>query len=739
MKSKKNNCFYAIKKLVIKNPNFNPKDILRETDIMIYLDHVNIVKFYGYFNDREKVNKYKEIYQGKQNIKYEMEDKDIICLVLEYIKNGTLEGFYKKHMENNKKNKQFVPIDQTFIIKIFKQLLNTLVYLESKNIMHRDLKPDNILLDDYYNVKISDFGISALFNDLNPENMKKNPDLFSNFSMVGRQDFVPPEIAAGDHRFYDYRADIYCLGLTILCLISIEYPIQLFRDLNTNKVTRDINFNKIHNNYNIYLKQLVLRMSNDNIYLRPNSKEALEELNIIEKFIRNPNKPGYKEYLDRKNSKQFQIKNDININRNINKSNNQNIINNQKFQNNQNNNNFQIYNQENKSNQKYQNQTKHYSDKNVPIIQNINPQIPIYQNKQSFLFNSISKFNNPQNIRSKTMDLSQSTDNIFLIKNDTALIRVLQCLYEIFKNQNSFTQTKFIVNDMKKYKPNISFSLDIINILEIIGKNNSGQININSFNKIIQNFRNILIEKVERFKNNRNKMIPKWIFYEIFSNFNKDIIVNDIPWQNNIIDLLKEPKYLTRNNFPNIYANIEQFKERYRSFFVDTFYFLLLSITKCPKCNNVLNIDTGVSSFFNLYSNVIDNVSNLIKRELFSEDNNYNYNNYYCSKCDINTFGMSHKAFFSNPPFLIIDFYGSTKNLKKLDNEINLTEYSLTNVGPKKYGLYAFICEGENKDYIAYIRNNNYWTRFSENNKVDIVNISSFNIFCPHMAIYRGI
>ena len=749
MKSKKNNNIYAIKKLVINNPNFNPNDILRETDIMINLDHVNIVKFYGYFNDRENINKYKEIYQGKPNIENEREDKSIICLVLEYIKNGTLEGFYKKHMERNK-NGNFVPIDQTFIIKIFAQLLNVLVYLESKNVLHRDLKPDNILLDEYNNVKLSDFGISALFNDLNPKNKFKNPKLFSGFTMVGRQDFVPPEVAAGDHRFYDYRADIFCLGLTMLCLISVEYPIQLLRDINTDQVDRNIVLDKIHNNYNIYLKKLILRMINNNIYLRPKAKEALDELTVIEKYIRNPNKFSYKDYLDKKNSQQIQninnISININANQNINNQNNfnrQNNINNQRIQNNQNN--FQTVNQKYQSNQNFQNQMeipRHHSDKNVQNFQNINPQQipPVYQYNQSFLYNPNSNFINLlQQMQNTPVDLSQSSDNIYLIKNNTGLIRVLQCLYEIYKNQNSFKQTKFIINDLKKYKPNISFSLDIINILEIIGSSNSGQININIFNKKIQEFRNIMM-KIQRFKNNGNQLIPKWIFYEIFSNFNKDILNNDIPWQNNIVDGLIEPKNLTRNSFPNIYANIAQFKERYRNFFVDNFYFLLLTLTNCPRCNYLLNIETGVSSLFNLDGSIINNVSNLIKKELFSDDDNlYNNNNYYCSMCNINTFGKSHKVFFTTPSFLLIDFYGEKKCLKYLDNAIDLTVYSMTKVGPKKYILYAFICEEPNSGYIAYIKNNNYWTKYSGDNRVEPSNISSLNTFCPHMAIYKGI
>ena len=811
MKSKKissnskNKCIFAIKKLVINNPNFKPKDILRETEIMISLDHKNIVKLYGYFTDKEKIDKFKEIYQGKPNIENEKEDKDVICLVLEYVENGTLEGYYKKHMENNKKNSQFNPIDQNFIIKVSKQLLDALQYLGSKSIMHRDIKPDNILLDENYDVKISDFGISALFYDLNPENMRKHKQLFSNFSMVGRQDFVSPEIEAGNS--YDFRVDTYGAGLTMLCLMSYEYPINLLRDQVSNKVNRDIDFNKIHHNYNIYLKQLVFRMTDNNIQLRPYANEALEQLNYIEEMIKNPQNPFTKDYLDKINDafmkksqelkNKFKINLDINFNQNNNNqnnfnnnqnnfnnnqnnfnnnqnnfnnnqhnfnnnqnfynnnqnfyNNNQNNINNPNFVNNQNyfaiqnNMNFQRGNQNNIYNQNYQNQMgvlRHNSNKNVPNMQMVNSQqVPIYQYNQSYLFNPNFNFINLlQKMQMKPVDLSQSSDNIYLVQNNTALIRVLQCIYEIVKNQKSLEQTIFIINECKKYRQDLSFSLSIIYILDIIGKNNSGQININEFTNTIQNFRNLLITKVERFNKNSSQMIPKWIFYEIFSNFNKEIIDNEIPWQNNLFDGLEEPDYLRKNSFPNVYENIEQFKNNYRNIFVENFYFIILNLTVCLKCNSIINVETGVSSLLNLDANTIDNVSNLIKKELLDDDYNNNHNNYFCPKCSQYSFGKTHKAFLNTPRFLLIDFYGTTKNTKKLEMEINLEDYILTNKGSKKYGLFGFICEEQNRKYSAYIYSNDSWTKYSEDNKIEKqYNIGSLNIYYPHMAIYRRI
>ena len=137
MKSKINNMLYAIKKQVKDNPDFNITNFYRETEIMIDLEHENIDRFYGYFDDKEKIEKYKNIYESKEGIENETQDKEILCLVLEYIPNGSLENYYENYYKNNKNN---TPINQDFIINIFKQILNALNYLKEKNILHRDIR-----------------------------------------------------------------------------------------------------------------------------------------------------------------------------------------------------------------------------------------------------------------------------------------------------------------------------------------------------------------------------------------------------------------------------------------------------------------------------------------------------------------------------------------------------------------------------------------------------------------------
>ena len=325
MKSKKNNKIYAIKKLSTQISIKEKKNFIRETEISTDLNHKNILKFYGYFKDKEKKDKYKEIYEEinkksnkKINLDNIFEDKEIFCLVMEYAKNGSLESYYEDYKNRFKDKEHFLPLNEKLIIKIFKQLLNGVNYLHSKGVIHGNIKTNNILLDEKNNIKISFFDISALFKGNNGDKDEdKKKDEIKKFEK------------------YDSKVDIYKIGLAMLYIMSFENPI-----IKDDKNNEFVDKKAINECYNIYLKKLVLRMLNKDKNLRPNGKEILDEIALIEFYQNNPTNLLIKNFLDERNEPKIkEIKKSKNVQ--INNINNQNNYNHSLNNSPNNNNNFQ--------------------------------------------------------------------------------------------------------------------------------------------------------------------------------------------------------------------------------------------------------------------------------------------------------------------------------------------------------------------------------------------------------------
>src|SRR5689334_5662162 len=108
--------------------------MLNEIEIMRALDHENIIKLY-------------EVYETEKSI----------YLVLELIQGKSLYEFLKK--SNFRED-----VSATRIINIVRSLLDALAYMASKGMMHRDLKPDNILFDKGEKVKLVDFGLATFID-----------------------------------------------------------------------------------------------------------------------------------------------------------------------------------------------------------------------------------------------------------------------------------------------------------------------------------------------------------------------------------------------------------------------------------------------------------------------------------------------------------------------------------------------------------------------------------------------
>nr|XP_054764208.1 serine/threonine-protein kinase STK11-like [Lytechinus pictus] len=89
----------------------------------------------------------------------------------------------------------------------FSQLVDGLEYLHSQHVVHKDIKPSNLLLTTAGVLKISDFGVAELLDQFTEDDACRTSQ--------GSPAFQPPEIANGQDVFSGFKVDIWSSGVTL--------------------------------------------------------------------------------------------------------------------------------------------------------------------------------------------------------------------------------------------------------------------------------------------------------------------------------------------------------------------------------------------------------------------------------------------------------------------------------------------------------------------------------------------
>ena len=172
----------------ILNDNIKKKCILREIEILKKLNHPNIVKLYDTI----------------------ISDKNIL-LIQELVNGISLRDFYNKEIRNQRNISQN---KLKILTLIFKQIFSAFDYIHKKNIFHRDIKLENILLTKNYEIKIIDFG----FGLYNPRNYLQK-------FFCGTPNYMAPEIIM--KKEYDcQKADMWSLGILLYKLFCADFPFK---------------------------------------------------------------------------------------------------------------------------------------------------------------------------------------------------------------------------------------------------------------------------------------------------------------------------------------------------------------------------------------------------------------------------------------------------------------------------------------------------------------------------------
>ena len=133
-----------------------------------------------------------------------IEKEENIFIISEYCSKG--DAF--KILVNSEKE----CFEECYSCKIFQQILSSLEYLHNNNICHRDIKLENILLDEYGDAKLSDFGLS--------KKHEKNELLKT---ACGSPIYAAPEMLKGDP-YKGSEVDIWSLGISLYVMVCGEFP-----------------------------------------------------------------------------------------------------------------------------------------------------------------------------------------------------------------------------------------------------------------------------------------------------------------------------------------------------------------------------------------------------------------------------------------------------------------------------------------------------------------------------------
>lgn len=132
------------------------------------------------------------------------EERSLIYLVMEYVDGETVA----------QRLKRVGPLPLKECVNILLQAVEGLGYAYARGIIHRDVKPSNMMLTSDFRVKIADFGLAKI--------VEHDSQMTVAGTAIGSPNYMSPEQARGEEA--DHRSDIYALGISFFQMLTGELP-----------------------------------------------------------------------------------------------------------------------------------------------------------------------------------------------------------------------------------------------------------------------------------------------------------------------------------------------------------------------------------------------------------------------------------------------------------------------------------------------------------------------------------
>lgn len=246
--------------------------LFREISLMSLMNHPSILKFIGYSPTDFNGNPHPTIIT-------ELAINKSLFDMIETEKSGSPPAEWN---------------DTTKLIIIY-GIASGMSYLHSNQIIHRDLKTKNILLNEFFHPLISDFGLSKT-----KAFISKSMNLKSGSGIKGTIKYMAPEIFSDGK--YSYASDVYAFALVIFDIFSVGDE-SFFKDFNIFKVENDIcNIKirpKINENVPVAYRNLIENCWSQRPEVRPSFDQIIKELKTNKDFITDQiNEKDFHDYIN---------------------------------------------------------------------------------------------------------------------------------------------------------------------------------------------------------------------------------------------------------------------------------------------------------------------------------------------------------------------------------------------------------------------------------------------------------
>ncbi len=262
-------CFGAV--YLVKD-RYNNKYILKLRSCPQYSDQDNINEVVDEVQVFKLLKEYTQLNEYHENIIKPCEYKNGDCyhyFIYEYFNGINLGDYMKRHKRLN----------QNTIIKIFKQIVSGLAYLHNLNIIHGDLKLENVVINKDYNIKIIDFDLSTICTDI---------EGYIGHSVCGTIDYIAPE--SYDLCIYSKKSDIWSLGIILYMMMTGKplYSATISFSDSYNIISKrnefkhlNINYKGLKEKYDERLVDLLKQMVSFKDYKRLDAVDIYNRLTII--------------------------------------------------------------------------------------------------------------------------------------------------------------------------------------------------------------------------------------------------------------------------------------------------------------------------------------------------------------------------------------------------------------------------------------------------------------------------